>query len=90
MSEQEVTLTAENVKLRADLDAALAEGAAMLHFMEAEMEWEFFREEYGFDDSVKTSAKNARKLQDFLRARGNHVKQYVERIEALIGQLPKN
>ena len=53
-------------KLERERDKAMAREAAIIHFCEVEMGWEFFRAEYKISDNPRQSELNAMKLREFL------------------------
>ena len=67
-------------------DAAIAEAAACIGFLETELGWEDFRAE-GFigRESVTAYTKNCQKLAAFLKDRGNHGVRFLAEFEAILG-----
>ena len=55
-------------RLERERDAALDREAAIRHFCEVEMSWEFFRAEFSIGDAPNKSLQNAKKLKEFLAA----------------------
>jgi len=55
-------------KLERERDAALDREAAILHFCEVEMSWEWFRAEFNIGNDPRKSLQNAKKLKEFLSA----------------------
>jgi hypothetical protein len=55
-------------RMERERDAALAREAAIRHFCEVEMSWEWFRAELNIGDTQNKSLQNAKKLKEFLSA----------------------
>ena len=55
-------------QMERERDAALAREAAIRHFCEVEMSWEWFRADFNIGDTQNQSLKNAKKLKEFLSA----------------------
>jgi len=55
-------------RLERERDAALDREAAIRHFCEVEMSWEWFRAEFNIGDTQNKSLQNAKKLKEFLAA----------------------
>jgi hypothetical protein len=73
-------LRAERNELKQMLQEAKAEAATALDFLETELGWECFREEFfpPMDGRVSTSAKNADLLRAYLAEKGHAVRFLAE------------
>jgi hypothetical protein len=62
--EQDIIALARNMERK--LHLALKREAAIIHFCECELSWEFFRAELELSGNSTISIKNAMKLREFL------------------------